>query len=109
MKQKKNNNFIYDLCNLMNNNMFKSFYNKYCNTWLNVNTIIMYFKLYEIIEISYYNKFNKKISQKEMLFILNSVIKNSLLREIIVNNYQIYKSTNTSYLISNNIHKSIGL
>ncbi len=44
-----------------------------------------------------------------MLFILNSVIKNSLLREIIVNNYQIYKSTNTSYLISNNIHKSIGL
>ena len=67
MKLKQNNNFISDLCNLMNNNVFKSFYKKYCNTWLNVNTIIMYMKLYEIIEISYYNKFNKKITQKEML------------------------------------------
>lgn len=103
MKLKKNNNFIYDLCNLMNNNIFKSFYKKYCNTWLNVNTIIMYLKLYEIIEISYYNKFNKKITQKEMLYILNNIIKNSILREIVVNNYQIYKSTNTPYLISNNI------
>ena len=109
MKLKQNNNFISDLCNLMNNNVFKSFYKKYCNTWLNVNTIIMYMKLYEIIEISYYNKFNKKITQKEMLFILNNIIKNSILREIVVNNYQIYKSTNTQYLISNNIHKSIGL
>ena len=103
MKLKKNNNFIYDLCKLMNSSIFKSFYKKYCNTWLNINTIVMYLKLYEIIEISYYNKFNKKITQKEMLYILNNIIKNSILREIVVNNYKIYKSTNTPYLISNNI------
>ena len=101
--EKKNNSFITDLFYLMNNPTFKNFYKKYCDTWININTVIMYFKLYEIIELSYYNKFNKKITQKDMLFILNNIIKNSLLRQIVINNYELYKSSDTQYLISNNI------
>ena len=99
----KNTSFLKDLFYLMNNPTFKSFYKKYCDTWININTVIMYFKLYEIIEVSYYNKFNKKISKKDMLFILNNIIKNSILRHIVINNYEIYKSSDTQYLISNNI------
>ena len=99
----KNNSFIKDLFYLMNNPTFKKFYKKYCDTWINVNTVIMYFKLYEIIEVSYYNKFNKKITQKNMLCILNNIIKNSLLRQIVISNYELYKSSDTQYLISNNI------
>ena len=99
----KNNSFLKDLFYLMNNPTFKNFYKKYCDTWININTVIMYFKLYEIIEVSYYNKFNKKITQKDMLFILNNIIKNSLLRQIVINNYELYKSSDTQYLISNNI------
>lgn len=101
--EKKNNSFLKDLFYLMNNPIFKKFYKKYCDTWININTVIMYFKLYEIIEISYYNKFNKKITQKDMLFILNHIIKNSILRQIVINNYELYKSSDTQYLISNNI------
>ena len=70
----KNNSFLKDLFYLMNNSTFKSFYKKYCDTWVNINTVIMYFKLYEIIEVSYYNKFNKQITKKDMLFILNNMI-----------------------------------
>ena len=101
--EKKKSSFLNDLLFLMNNSTFKSFYKKYCDTWTNINTVIMYFKLYEMIEISYYNKFNKQISNKDMLFILNNIIKNSILRQILINNYNIYKTSNTQHLITNNI------
>jgi len=101
--KKYNSDFINDLYNLMNTNVFKKFYNKYCNTWININTTIMYLKLYEIIELSYYNKFNKDITKKEMIFILNNIIKNPILRQIVVNNYQLFKSSDSQYLVTNNI------
>ena len=101
--EKKKSSFLNDLLFLMNNSTFKSFYKKYCDTWTNINTVIMYFKLYEMIEISYYNKFNKQISNKDMLFILNNIIKNSILRQIVIDNYNIYKTSNTQHLITNNI------
>jgi len=101
--KKYNSDFINDLYNLMNTDVFKKFYNKYCNTWININTTIMYLKLYEIIELSYYNKFNKNITKKEMIFILNNIIKNPILRQIVVNNYQLFKSSDSQYLITNNI------
>ena len=105
MKITKTNNspFFKDLLFLMKNSTFKSFYKKYCDTWTNINTVIMYFKLYEVIEVSYYNKFNKHISNKYMLFVLNNIIKNSILRQIVINNYESYKLSNTQYLITNNI------
>ena len=47
--QKKNINFFMDLHKLMNNPEFRDFYNKYFTVWTNIDTMIMYFKLYEII------------------------------------------------------------
>ena len=35
-----------------------------------------------------------------MLFVLNNIIKNSILRQIVINNYESYKSSNTQYLIN---------
>ena len=87
----------------MNNPQFRSFYNKHCTVWSNIDTIIMYFKLYEIIEITFINKFNRKITQKEMLFILNNIIKNNILRKIVINNYILFKTSEQKYLTSNNI------
>ena len=44
--KKNNSSFFKDLLVLMNNSTFKSFYKKYCDTWTNINTVIMFFKLY---------------------------------------------------------------
>ena len=65
--------------------------------------MIMYFKLYEIIEITFYKKFNKNITKKEILFLLNNIIKNNLLRKIVINNYTLFKTTEQKYLTTNNI------
>lgn len=101
--QKKNSQFFLDLYKLMNNTLFRSFYNKYCTVWSNIDTIIMYFKLYEIIEMTFTNKFNRKITRKEMLFILNNIIKNNILRKIVIDNYILFKNSEQKYLTSNNI------
>ena len=59
----------------------------------------MYFKLYEIIEISFFKKFNRNITKKEILFILNNIIKNNILRKIVINNYILFKIQNKNILL----------
>ena len=101
--QKKNINFFMDLYKLMNNSEFREFYNKYFTVWTNIDTMIMYFKLYEIIEISFFKKFNRNITKKEILFLLNNIIKNNLLRKIVIDNYILFKTSQQKYLTTNNI------
>ena len=101
IEKKNNENFMLDLHNLMNNKQFRIFYNKYFDNWLNINTIIMYFKLYEVVEISFFKKFNRVIKKEEMLFILNNIIKNNILRKIVVDNYTLFKDTNEYNMILN--------
>ena len=92
-----------DLHKLMNNSEFREFYNKYFTVWTNIDTMIMYFKLYEIIEISFFKKFNRNITKKEILFILNNIIKNNIFRKIFINNYILFKDSEQKYLTTNNI------
>ena len=93
-----------DLYKLMNNSEFREFYNKYFTVWTNIDTMIMYFKLYEIIEISFFKKFNRNITKKkEILFLLNNIIKNNLLRKIVIDNYILFKNSEQKYLTTNNI------
>lgn len=99
--EKNNSNFINDLCNLMENKKFRNFYNKYFTFWVNINTTIMYFKLYEIINISFSKKFNRPIKKNEMSFILHNIIKNNILRNIVINNYELFKNSHESYLLTN--------
>ena len=61
----------------------------------------MYFKLYEVVEISFFKKFNRVIKKEEMLFILNNIIKNNILRKIVVDNYTLFKDTNEYNMILN--------
>tara|TARA_B110000971_G_scaffold160473_1_gene164059 strand:- start:1406 stop:1732 length:327 start_codon:yes stop_codon:yes gene_type:complete len=99
----KNYNFFLDLYKLMNNPEFRGFYNKYFTIWSNIDTMIMYFKLYEIIELTYYKKFNKNITKKEIDFLFNNIMKKHLLRRIVVNNYILFKNSEHKYLAVDNI------
>ena len=100
--QKKKSDFFFDLYKLMNNPEFRNFYNKYFTIWTNIDTMIMYFKLYEIIEITFFKKFNRNITKNEILFLLNNIIKNTLLRKIVINNYILFKTSQQKYLTTNN-------
>jgi len=92
---------MLDLYKLMNNTEFRTFYNKYFDNWININTIVMYFKLYEVVEVSFFKKFKRPIKKDEMIFILNNIIKNRFLRKIVVDNYMLFKDSNEYNMILN--------
>ena len=101
--QKTNLHFFIELYKLMNNPGFRNFYNNFFTIWANVDTTIMYFKLYEIIEISFFKKFNRNITKKEIIFLLNNIIKKNILRKIVIDNYMLFKNSEQKYLTINNI------
>ena len=52
--KKNNSSFFKNFLFLMNNSTFKSFYKKYCDTWTNINTVIIflnYMKLSKLVII----------------------------------------------------------
>lgn len=92
---KNKNKFFEDLYLLMNNNLFREFFNKYFTSWDEINTIILYLKLYETIEYFYRQKYNKNINKNHINILLYNLFINSILRKIILNNYELYKSSGT--------------
>ena len=85
------NPFFNDLYKLMNNKTFQDFYKKYLNNWDNINTTILYFKLFYGISNLYKKKLGKKISNKDMNSILKFIFSNSLLRKTVLQFYNDYK------------------
>tara|TARA_B000000475_G_C15818596_1_gene374744 strand:+ start:95 stop:421 length:327 start_codon:yes stop_codon:yes gene_type:complete len=99
----KKNNFFHDLYELMNNDIFKKFYNKYFNNWIDINTTIMYFKTYETLEYLFYCKYKRQIQKDEMDFLLEKIFKNKYSRQLALEKYNIYKTTCDKYLNYTNL------
>ncbi len=87
----KENDFFKDLHNLMNNNEFKQFYNKYFTNWVDIEVMMMYMKLYETIKHSYQLKFNHEISYSVILFMLRQIIRNNETRRMVMDNFELFK------------------
>ena len=87
----KNNEFFRDLHNLMKNKEFKNFYDKYFKNWLDIETNVMFMKLYEKIKQSYKIKCKKEIDDKLLLFVLRQLIRENESRTIIMENFQLFK------------------
>ena len=45
----ENNDFLKDLCGLMENEQFNNFFNKHMSDWLDIKCSVTYMKLYNII------------------------------------------------------------
>lgn len=85
------NDFFKDLHNLMKNEEFKTFYNKYFNSWFDIELMMMYMKLYETIETTYKLKFNETIPYELILFMLREIIRNNETRKTVVDNFELFK------------------
>lgn len=102
-KNKKYSGFFNDLYKLMNNKVFRDFYNKYFLNWDDINTTLMYFKTFETIEFLFYSRYNRKIKKNEILFLLNKIFKNKFTRKIAINKFNLYKNTCDKYINFNNM------
>lgn len=93
------NDFLRDLYNMMNDNNFRVFVNKYLDKWDNIKNIILFIKLFETIEKEYYQIFKKKISKQKMLYSIKHLFANKELRKVILESYDNFqKYNNNQYL-----------
>jgi len=87
------NPFFTDLMGLMKNPEFKLFYNKYFTDWNEIQTMVFFMKLYSTIEDEYTIRFNKQISDSDMLIVLQEVMNNDDTRKYALTLFQAYKSS----------------
>ena len=88
------NNFLKDLYNMMNDNNFRIFVNKYLDKWDNIKNIILFIKLFETIEKEYFKIFNKNISKQEMLYSIKHLFLDNNLRKVILKSYDNFQKYN---------------
>jgi len=87
----KENNFFKDLHDLMKNPQFKQFYDKYFTNWMDIEVMVMYMKLYDTLQLSYEKKYNKKLDESTLLYVIREVIRNNESRKYVLDNFELFK------------------
>lgn len=77
----KNNDFLKSLVNIMENSEFKNFVSLYVKDWSDFKIIMLYIKLYEIIEQKGYFTVYQK------LYILQKIFEDKNLRKEAINKF----------------------
>ena len=77
----ENNDFFQKLVYIMNNDVFKKFYETYCTDKLDITVITTYMSLYIEIEQIYLKKYNKKIPSTLIVKILHNIFTDNKLRK----------------------------
>ena len=75
------NKFFSDLCSLMKNVEFIKFYNTYLQEWSDIQCMIFYMKLYSTIEYEYNIRFNHKITDEIMTYMIKQIMDDEKLRK----------------------------
>ena len=88
------NEFLRDLYNMMTDEKFRIFVNKYLDKWDNIKNIILFIKLFETIEKEYFKIFQKQISKEIMLYSIKHLFADNDLRKIILQSYNNFQKYN---------------
>jgi hypothetical protein len=98
------NNFFKDLDNIMANNEFRNFYDKYFNNFTDTKIILLYMKLYETLQLEYKEKNGYEIEKELLAYIMKELMSDNISRKNIIeafNDYteNKYKDKNKKYLL----------
>ncbi len=87
------NKFFLDLCNLMSNMEFLKFYDDYFKDWSDIQCMIFYMKLYSTIDYEFQNRYNEKISDSMMTFMLKEIMSDKTTRGYALDLFKDFKET----------------
>lgn len=76
----ENNEFFKDLSNIMENEEFTNFFDKYLNNWMDVRCIVIYMKLYSEFKEKYKLINNKELDKEVIVFLLKKIMADKDLR-----------------------------
>ncbi len=105
----RDNEFIGDLNDIMQDNKFRYFYDKYFNDITDVKTVIMYMKLYETIQKEYIMKNGVEIETELLAYIIKELMSNTDNIKQITNSFQNYIDINNSNTNNNTNNKLLDL
>ena len=76
----KNNEFMKDLCELMENEKFLSFFKKYMSDWETLKCTAIYMRLYSEFKNKYKKVSGEDLNKHIMVFLLSKIMTDSTLR-----------------------------
>lgn len=76
----ENNEFLKDISELMENEKFNNFFNKYMSDWMDIKCSITYMKLYNEFKIKYEKLNNKQLDRSIIIYLLTKIMKDKKLR-----------------------------
>lgn len=76
----ENNDFLKDLCGLMENEQFNNFFNKHMSDWLDIKCSVTYMKLYNEFKTKYKKLNNKELDKNIIVYLLTKIMKDKKLR-----------------------------
>ncbi len=81
------NDFFSKLDVVMQDKQFREFYDKYFKSFTDIQTVILYMKLYQTLEKEYENRFNEKIPKELMAFTLKEIFVDNTMRKITMESF----------------------
>lgn len=96
-----NNPFFTDLAEIMNDKKFSNFFDKYFKDKEEMQTTLLYMKLYREIELKYKEKKKEEIESLTTLYVINVIMNTPTLRKSVIS------SVSQHYSDSNKIKKAI--
>ena len=76
----KNNEFMRDLCELMENEIFLTFFKKYMSDWNTLKCTTIYMRLYSEFKNKYKEVSGEDLNKHIMVFLLSKIMTDSTLR-----------------------------
>ena len=74
------NNFFRDLTDIMNDDKFNKFFEKYFKTMEDIKTTVIYMKIFKLFENKYNELSNEELSKYVNVYLLHQIMTNSELR-----------------------------
>ena len=84
------NDFFYELNEIMHDVKFRPFYDKYFKDTSDTKTALLYLKLYETLEKEYKERNNKDIDEELLVYMMKELMSNEITRKNIMNSFNNY-------------------
>ena len=92
----KENDFFQGLDIVMSNTDFRPFYDKYFKDITDVNTVILYMKLYETIQKEYKTIYNIDIQKELLVYMMKELMTDNKTRKNILESFHKYSNSKNS-------------
>jgi len=104
-KELSTNIFFNDMNELMHNEAFKTFYDKYFRDSSDIKSVLIYLKLYETLQMEYKERHNVDIDEEVLIYIIKELMVNKTSRQNILQSFDTFFSHNTLTVKSTQTHK----